>query len=130
MSENDAGIEINVEVPEITPEPAPAAEPVVTVIDAGNEGTAAPLADATIDHEGRITGLELGQATILEKLEEIANAVAVTAVVAEVQQEEIAEVREEIAEVAEDQQPDPEEDEEPVREHPFYRSRKLFGKAD
>lgn len=130
MSENDAEIQVTVDLPEVNEDtPEEIAAP-VTVVTPPADTSSDVAVEAAIDHEGRLVRLEDAQNAILSRLEEIALAVTVTTDATAEMIAEVEEVREEVAEVAEEAQAEPDDDEEPERHHPFYKPRRIFGKAD
>lgn len=119
--DDETQVVVTVDTPASEPE---ASTPTVVVVEDSQEtDTTAPVVvETAIDHEGRLTTIELMLAAQAESLELIAQALAVQAQTDVVLQEEIGEVAQVAAEAAEEAQQPPEEDEEPSREHPFFRS--------
>jgi len=113
VADEDAVVVVN-EAPE-----APS-EPVTVVVEAPDDGGDAD--DVDLDHERRITQLEMNYNTLAEELAnvsvtaDVAAAVAQEAAVEAAVSEEVAEITaEEVAELADDVEP------EEAKTHPFFR---------
>jgi hypothetical protein len=104
------------EAPEVAPD-----TPDVVVVEAPAAAESPVVVETAIDHEGRLVRVEDALTVIAATLEEIRSNQAVTESHVEMV-EETAQVAIEIAaEAAEESQAAPEEDEEPAREHFFFR---------
>jgi hypothetical protein len=113
-------VTVEVSVPEPEPEPTPEVAPVVVVVE--DEPTPEPTTDVVdINHESRLTALEMQQVQMLSLLEQVAANTAGAQVTADVAVEE-AEAAVVIAEeAAEGEQPSPEDDPAPQNEHWFFK---------
>jgi len=118
--EEETQVEVTVDVP--SGESEESSPTVVVVEDSQETDTTAPVVvETAIDHEGRLTTIEMMLATQAETLELIAQSLAVQAQADALLQEEIEEVAAVAAEAAEEAQAPAEQDEQPTREHPFFR---------
>ena len=116
-------VEVTVEVPEnddVTSE-----TPTVVVVedssDSGNDAVDAVVLETEIDHEGRLTAIELQLAAIAGSIEQLAQRDAQHEFHEEVLEEQLEQVAQVAAEAAEEAQAPAEADDEPNREHFFFR---------
>lgn len=113
-------VEVTVEVPEAEPVETPEAAPVVVVVE--DETPAEPDVIApVIDHEGRLTAIEMQQAQILALLEAQANGITEAQYSAETAVEIAVDAHATAEEAAEGEQPPATEDVPPNNEHWFFK---------